>query len=806
MGWLSELRVSLRALRAMPGVAAVIIASLAIGIGVNTTVFSWIQSRVLDPLPGVARGGDFYFIESKNENGGYPGLSWPEYRDLTERLPSFSNVVAFRMAPLNIGAADWSERTYGVLVSGNYFQALGIRAVAGRLFTPEDTATPGGPPAVVVSHRFWKGRLAGADDVVGRTLRVNDRPFTIVGVAPADFYGTVMGIAFDVWAPATAVPLIVDGTNELENRGTRDYMALANLKAGASRAEGQRDLDVAMRDLAATYPRTNTNIAGEVLPQWQQPRGPQQSLIAALAMLQGVMLLVLVVVVGNTTNLVLARASARQREVGVMLALGASRWRVVRLFVTENMILALAGTVLGALIGVWGTTALRSVPLPTPGGVQLTFHTEIDQVTLGFAALLGVLSGLLIGLPAGLHLARTTTFTVVKSGTAAPGRSTIRDVFLVLEVAVAIVVLVVAATFLKSFNDTRTTDPGFKREGVMLAAYDLRTRASAIPPERSIDFADRLLDRLRSTPGIEAAAISTVVPLDIHGSPSRSVAVEGHVRPDAVADQALTNTVTPGYFQTMGIGFVEGSDFADLRDTAAPAQAIVNETFVRRYVETGQALGRRVTNGTRTYVIAGVVRDSVYDAFGEKPIPFIYLAFRDRPSDQGEIHVRTREGAETKIVPAIRDAVRELDASLPLFNVRTLWSHVDANLVFRRIPARMFAVLGPLLLLLVAVGIYAVAAYAVALRKKEIGTRMALGATAGVVIRTMVAGTLRLVGYGMVAGAAVALMIGREAPGPEEFVLLAGVATLFFASAAAASWFSARQVTQIDPIVVLKQD
>jgi len=395
---------------------------------------------------------------------------------------------------------------------------------------------------------------------------------------------------------------------------------------------------------------------------------------------------------------------------------------------------------------------------------------------------------------------------VVKSGTAAPGRSTIRDVFLVLEVAVAIVVLVVAATFLKSFNDTRTTDPGFKREGVMLAAYDLRTRASAIPPERSIDFAARLLDRLRSEPGVEAAAISTVVPLDIHGSPSRSVAVEGDVRPDAVADQALTNTVTPGYFQTMGIGFVEGSDFADLRDTAAPAQAIVNETFVRRYVETGQALGRRVTNGTRTYVIAGVVRDSVYDAFGEKPIPFIYLAFRDRPSDQGEIHVRTREGAETKIVPAIRDAVRELDASLPLFNVRTLWSHVDANLVFRRIPARMFAVLGPLLLLLVAVGIYAVAAYAVALRKKEIGTRMALGATAGIVIRTMVAGTLRLVGYGMVAGAAVALMIGREAPGPEEFVLLAGVAALFFASAAGASWFSARQVTQIDPIVVLKQD
>ena len=374
------------------------------------------------------------------------------------------------------------------------------------------------------------------------------------------------------------------------------------------------------------------------------------------------------------------------------------------------------------------------------------------------------------------------------------------------QVALAIVVLVFASMFLRSFFETRDTDTGFRREGVLLAAYDLTGRISSKDAAAPRVFAEKLIERLNAVPSVEAAAISSSVPLDIHGLPSRVFTVDGRARTDGGFDQALTNTVTPGYFGTMGIGFVEGSDFADLRDSAAPPQAIVNETFVRRYVDTGQAIGRRVTNGGRTYVIAGVVRDSVYDAFGEKPIPFIYLAFRDRPSAQGEIHVRTSEGKETDIVPAIRDAVRELDASLPLFNVRTLWSHVDANLVFRRIPARMFGVLGPLLLLLVAVGIYAVAAYAVALRKKEIGTRMALGATSGVVIRTMVAGTLRLVGYGMVAGAAVALMIGREAPGPEEFALLAGVAALFFAAAAGASWFSARQVTQIDPIVVLKQD
>ena len=249
------------------------------------------------------------------------------------------------MAPLNIGAADWSERTYGVLVSGNYFQALGIRAAAGRLFSPRTQRRPADRRRS--SCRIASGRAgsAGADDVIGRTLRVNDRPFTIVGVAPADFYGTVMGITFDVWAPATAVPLLVDGSRLSSRAAARATTWRSRISNRARPArDGQRDLDVAMRDLAVTYPKTNTNITGEVLPQWQQPRGPQQSLIAALAMLQGVMLLVLVVVAGNTTNLVLARASARQREVGVMLALGASRWRVVRLFVTENMILALAGS------------------------------------------------------------------------------------------------------------------------------------------------------------------------------------------------------------------------------------------------------------------------------------------------------------------------------------------------------------------------------------------------------------------------------------------------------------------------------
>jgi len=256
---------ALRAIRKLPGLSAVIIGSIAIGIGVNTTVFSWIQARVLQPIAGVERGRDFLLLETRGETGSYPGMSWPEYRDLTERLPAFREVIAFRMAPLNIGAADWSERTYGVVVSGNYFSALRLQAAAGRLLSLEDTLQPGGPSIVIVSHRFWQSRFAGAADVVGQTLRVNDRPFTITGVAPQGFQGTVMGVTFDLWVPATAVPLLVDGSRELESRGQRGYMALGDLKPGVSRADGRRELDAAMSALAIAGPAA-CMIVGRSMP------------------------------------------------------------------------------------------------------------------------------------------------------------------------------------------------------------------------------------------------------------------------------------------------------------------------------------------------------------------------------------------------------------------------------------------------------------------------------------------------------------------------------------------------------------
>ena len=808
MHFVSDVRQALRAIRRAPGVAAVIMLSVGAGIGVNTTVFSWIQARLLTPIPGVAHSGDFYLVEPRNENGGYPGASWPEYLDLVERLKTFESIAAYNMAPLNVGAREWSERTYGIVASGNYFSALGLQAAAGRLLVPADTSSPRSEPIVVVSHRYWQTRLAGRPDVVGQTIRLNDRPFSIVGVAPGGFVGTVMGLTFDLWIPVTSANALGDGPDVLQDRQARGYQLFGALKPGASIGDAKRELSNTMQTISQLYPATNATMTGEILQQWQSPRGPQRALMAALAILQAVMLLVLAAVAGNTTNLVLARASARQREAAVRLALGASAWRVMRLVLTETLVLALGGAAIGVLIAIWGTEAMRAVPMPTPQGMQVSFFTGIDATSLLFACVLGLVAGIMIGLPPAWQLARGRSDGAVRSGGAVAGRHRLRDTLLALQTAIALIVLVVAGMVLKNFAQTMSSDPGFRRQGVLLAAYDLRGRTREVPASASLEFAARALDSLRAMPDVEAASLATNVPLDIHGSGSTSFVLEGRARDDAASDRALMNTVTPGYFATMGIGITSGHDFADLRDPAAPPQVVVNEAFVRQYLAGFDPLGRRVTVRKRAYTIAGVVRDSLYNAYGEPPTPFIYFSQRDNPSPSMEIHTRVRSGPESEIAPTVREAIRRLDPALPLYNVRSLDAHVDANLVFQRIPARMFLVLGPLLLGLAALGIYAVVSYGVAQRIPEIGTRIALGATTGVVTRMLVGETMQTVLLGMTGGAVIALFVGSKVllGDPMSLAVVVGIVLVFILVALAACLVPARRASQVDPIKALKTE
>jgi predicted permease len=730
-------------------------------------------------------------------------VSWLEYRDLRERLRVFPGLLAFRPSPFNVGDGAKLERTYGLLVSGNYFSGLGLRPAVGRFITASEASRAGGEPVVVISHDYWRTRFGGAPAAVGQTLRVNERVLTIVGVTPERFQGTVLSLYFDLFVPATLAPELLAGSRELEDRSQRGYQVMGRLPPGGTRARAQTDLDAAMRSLARDYPQTNTGVQAEVLPFWQSPRGPQRMLSNALMVLQGVMLLLLLAVCGNTANLMLARASARHREMGMRLALGAGRWRVASLLLTENLMLALLGAAVGAAIAVWATDALRAVPMIT--AVPVKFVTRVDGLGLAFAAALGVVCGLLFGIGPALQLARVDPQTALRAGSRTAGRSTLRSALMGVEVGLAMVVIMAAALFVRGFSETRDIDPGFKRDGVLLAAYDFSGRNLTAATTR--DFASRLLTRVRALPGVDAAAIATSVPLDIHGLPMRAFTIEGRARSDGQPDQALSNTVTPDYFRTMGIPMRAGTDFVDLADTAAPAQVIVNEEFVRRFLADAEPLGRAIVSRDRRYVIAGVVRNSLSESFGEPPTPVVYFSYRDRPSPAGQIHLRTRAGGEYLLGPGVERLVRELDPTLPVYDVRTLSEHVEKNLFLRRIPARMFVVLGPLLLVLAAIGIYAVVSYTVSRRTLEIGVRMALGAPAQRVVRQIVGESLRVIGVGVAVGWLLMFVVDLHLlRGVIYLPVFAGVPALLLFVAAVACWIPARRAAAIDPLVALRQE
>lgn len=798
---LSDIRHAFRAIGRMPMVSAVIILSLAAGIGVNTVVFSWVQSRVFRPLPGVPDSGSFLGIEARTDSGNYPGSSWPEYRDLAERLRGFDRIVAARMIPMYVGETGTVERVYGLLVSDNYFDALNVTPAAGRFPSAAEMADGASSPMAVIGYGLWMSRYGGAADAIGKTVRVNGVDAPIAAVTPEVFQGTVLGLNFEVYVPARMAPIVARGSRELDDRSMRGYTLLGKLAPGVSREAAQQEAAAAMAALRAEYPATNTGVGAEVVPFWNSPRGPQRMMVAALVLLQGIMLLVLLAVCGNTANLVLARASARHREMGVRLALGSGPARLIRLVLAENILLGLIGAALGAAIAVWGAEALKVVPLT---GLPIKMQTYVDRTGLAVAMLLGLLCGALAGAAPAAQLARMNPLDALRSGARGAGKNRLRSALMATQVALAIAVLVAAGVFLRSFLATRSTDPGFERDGVLVAAYDLAGRG--MTPQATRQFPDRLLARLRQNATIEAAAISSSMPLDIHGLPARVFTLEGRTRVEEGSDQAVTNIVTPGYFDLMRIPLVAGRDFAALADTSAPRQVIVNETFVERYGGGREVLGRAVQVRGDAFVITGVVRNSLYNAFGEPPTPILYFSYRDRPAASGEIHVRARGGDETRLAPEVRAAVSALETDLPVFNVRTLDAHVETNLVFRKIPAQMFAVLGPMLLMLAAIGIYAVVAYSMTLRTAEIGMRIALGATPALVTRTLVWQTMRVVLAGAAAGLAIAAAIASSVAGdrPWDGVTFGLVPPFLLLVAGFAAWLPTHRATQLSPWAALR--
>jgi predicted permease len=757
------------------------------------------QGIVFRPLPGVEQASRLRLVEPRTESGSYPGASWPEYRDLKERLTTFRSLAAFRMLPLNFGEPGREARVYSQLVSGNYFAVLGLRPALGRLLRPDEVTRSGGDAVAVISHQFWQRQFGGDANVLGRTIRLNERPVTIVGVAPEGFLGTAIGLSFDVWLPATLAPVLLGGADEIETRETRTYSLFGELDKGVTMAAAQAQLDGAMRGLAGLYPATNASMQAEVLAFWRAPRGAPRFLFGGLAALQGFMLLVLVVVCANAANLLLARTTARRREIGVRLALGGRPGQILRQFLTESVLLGLLAAGLGVLVALWGNSALRAVPLP--GGFPFKFETELGLGGVAFAAGLSLACALIFGLAPALQAARTDSQLALRAARQGEGRGRMRSALIASEAALALLVLVVAAMFLRNFLETRVADPGFKPAGVLLASYDLSS--GGYDQAKGLPLMDELLRRLAAAPGIDSAAIASWVPLDFHAMPQAAFKLDG--RADAPQSRCLTYTVTPGYFHVMEIPFVAGRDFAALAEKGSGPQVVVNEEFVRQYLGGAPALGHRL-GGRSSYEIVGVVRNALYENFGEPAKPIVYFSYRDLFWLTGQIHVRT-SGAENGLAGALRGIVSGINPAVALYDVRTMTEHVEKNLFFRRIPARLFAVLGPLILLLTGIGIYAGVAYSVAQRTTEIGVRLALGASGPQVVAQIVRETLRLAGFGLAPAWLLAVIVMLHVRGGAlNAPILLGVPLLLLAVAWLAAWLPARRAAKVDPMVALRAE
>ncbi|MEO6994856.1 MAG: ABC transporter permease [Lacunisphaera sp.] len=801
---MNSLRFACRQLARTPGLTIVIVLSLAVGIGANTVIFSWLKSAFLNPLPGVH--APVFLLETKDDTGTYSSISWLEYRELCGLLPSFSAVAAQRQRSLNLGDSENGERVFAELVSGNFFPVLGVTPQLGRFFRTDEATKAGSAPVVVIGHDFWAHHFKGASDVLGKELKLNGTTFTVIGVAPAGFRGGYNNLAFDVFLPLTMAGAVIPATSELTQRGNRPYTMLAQLKSDTTLAQARGELAAAARHFSAAYPELDLGRAFELLPLWRSPRGGA-SLVISLVTLQVFTVLILVVVGANTATLLLARASVRQREIGIRLAIGAGPARIIFQLLLESVCLALLGAAAGLILALWGVDALASMPMP--GNLPLHFAPELDWASIAFASALASTCGILFGLAPALQLARTDIIKSLRNGSGSiAGRSLLRDLLIGLEVGVALVVIVLAALFLRSFHNALQVHPGFDSDRVMLVSLDLGGRGYTGATGGAL--LDELLQRLSALPGVESAAAANYVPLDLRGASTGVISIPGEgFNPNR---KIIYYDVTPHYFSTLGIPLISGTDLSPRARTDLPLDAVIGDEMARRYWPDENPLGHHFEIDGATYLVAGVARTPTLEKINESPQPVAWVSMRTQFVSVPHLYVRAKQGDPRALLPAIRETVHQLDPEIAVLDPRTLAQHVENNLFGQRVPAQMLAILGPLALLLAVTGLYAVLAYAVAQRTREIGVRLALGATPASVVRLMIWSNFRIVLVSVAIGWAVSFGAGWYLHGYlvnvplGDPLIYAGTPALLFALAAFACWLPARRATRIDPMVALRAE
>ncbi len=808
---LNDIRYAVRVLLKNPTFTAIAVASLALGIGANTTVFSWMKGILFRPLPAVEASEQLVVVASRSLSGSYTSTSYPDYLDMRDASEGLDGLIAFEMSPMSMSDGREARRVYGSIVTGNYFDVLGIRAALGRTFTADEDKTPNANPVVVISHGLWHRAFGSDQNVSGKIISLNNQPFTIIGVAPEDFTGTFVGLSLDLWVPMMMQERILTGGSRLDRRGDRWLQVMGRLKPGVSITQAEAGIDAVARRLAEEHPRTNEGRTAALFPLWQSPWGASVVLRPVLFILFAVVSLVLLIACANVANLLLARAFARRKEIAIRLSMGASRARLIRQLLTESILLALLGGAGGLLIAYWSTGLLMAI---TPAmDVPVKLSLGVDSAALAFTLIVSVLTGVIFGLAPALQASRPDLVATLKEETAKStggrGRARLRGALVVAQVSLSLLLLICAGLFLKSLGRAQTMDPGFDTHGVLLVSIDLF--ANGYTAEGGKLFQQQFVERVGALPGVESASLARRVPMGLSGSSSSSFAIDGYELREGEEISIEYNLVSPGYFRTLKIPVLSGREFAAEDNDQSQKVVVINETMAKRYWRGEDPVGRRLRRGGDTYVVAGVARDIKYRTLGEAPQPHLYFPLFQNYRPDVTLQVRAGAGP-LSLIEAVRQTSAAMDPRLPLFDVKTLDEHVSLSMIPQRIAAMMLGLFGALALALASVGLYGVMANAVNQRTQEIGIRMALGASYRSVLGLVLGQGMSLALIGVAGGLVAAFALTRLMSSillgvsATDFLTFAATSLLLMAVALAACFIPARRAARLDPMIALRRE
>jgi len=842
---MDELRINIRqALRSFvknPAFTAVVVLTLALGIGANTAIFSLMDQVLLRLLPVkdperlvVLQGPGPFSGRASSHSNTIQVMSHPMFEHLRDQSTVFSGVLAEFTASIHLGEGGQTDDVHGDLVSGTYFETLGLHPALGRLFSRDDDRVPGGHPVVVLGHGFWTRRFAADRGIVGRALRVNDTPMTVIGVAPAGFHGIEVGESVDVYVPLNMQQQVLPTwPKALGDWRTRWLTVMARLKDGVSVPQATASVNVLygqlLREDLATVKTPSDRFRIAFLqkrltldPGGRGTSGLRDNAETPLLVLMGMVGLVLLIACANVANLLLARASSRQKEVALRLALGASRGRLVRQLLVESVVFSLAGGALGIAFAAWtGTLLLRALPSEQAARV-LTADPDL-RVTL-FALALAMITGMVFGLVPALQSTRPQLAPTLKSESAAVMGGTapfrFRKGLVVAQVALSLLLLIGAGLFTRSLGNLRSLNPGFEPERLLTFTVD--PSLNGYEPARRLSLFKRLQDDFAAEPGVKTVSLAENALMTSNDS-SSTIRVEGYEAKEEEDMNPNFNSVAPGFFNTLGIPLLSGREFTDGDIAGAPKVAVVNEAFARYFYKDQSPIGRRFGLG-RSFkkgmppeenypiTIVGIARDSKASSLRQKQVRFVYVPYTQQ-TDIGQMTFYVRSPLEAGALGnRMRLLVRQADPGLPVTDMKTMRAQIHESLFVERIVAVLSAAFGLLATLLAAIGLYGVMSYAVSLRTREIGIRVALGAERRTVLFMVLKEVAVLALLGIVLGLPSGYGLGRlvesqlyglTARDPLTFAVATAVLVV---SAALAGYVPAARATRVDPLVALRYE